>query len=174
MMDSENTFLKKSRVIPKNDFYTRLQLEYISYKMRLLLYEREEDKKKFQDICVKKREKIELIALKDCLPSIFTSPESQKKYLDLFFGQGKGIPNFCYRDDYQKRVKGYWDSYYYFRKGSLVQFKHHNDDLTGIVLYFHVPSHQVTILMPEGTKYKKHCEELIKVFPEDFFLQLFK
>jgi len=141
--------------------------------MRWFLYEREFDKKKFQDICIKKREKIEMLALKECLPSIFTSAELQRKYISMFFGQG-GIPNFCYRDDYQARVKGYWDLYYYFKKGTLVRFEHNHTQLTGIIQYSNVPTRQATILMPDGTKYKKSFNELTRIFPDDFFTQLTK
>ena len=113
--------LPKTRVIPIGDFYTRLQLEYLCYKFRYFLYQRQFDKKKFADICQKKREKIDQIALENRLPSIFNDAGQRDRYLLKFFGQ-QGVPAFCYRDEYQSKVKGYWDIYYYFMEGSSVRF----------------------------------------------------
>ena len=113
--------LPKDRIIPISDFFSRLQIEWICYRFRELIYQRPFDKKKFADICLKKKEKIDQIALENSLPSIFNNDGQRERYLKKFIGDG-GFPNFCYRDEYQTKIKGFWDAFYYFIEGSSVRF----------------------------------------------------
>jgi hypothetical protein len=105
--------IKKSRNIPMTDLFEILQYEFLSYYFRFKLYMRQEDKEKFEKYCKQKRDTIEKLCTRHGLYSIFTKEEKKKKYLDQFIGQS-GLPNFTYRDDYQKSVLGYWDKIYYF------------------------------------------------------------
>jgi hypothetical protein len=166
-----SSLLPKTRVIPIGDFYTRLQLEYICYKFRELIYQRPFDKKKFTDICLKKKEKIDQIALENCLPSIFTNVEQQKRYLLKFFGQD-GLPNFCYRDDYQSRVKGYWDVFYYFMCGSSIRFKKDSEIELGRVKECIINQKKVIIQM-DNTLFERRFQEVTRIFPSNFYVDLF-
>lgn len=111
----------KSRFIPKEDFFTICQLEWLSYKTRELLYERESDKKKYSDICRMKKEKIDTFAFRHGKNSIFTSESIANKFLNQFAGE-KGLPNFEYKDpEYKEKIKP-WDKHYFFKEGAVVEF----------------------------------------------------
>jgi hypothetical protein len=163
--------LPKTRVIPISDFYTRLQLEWISYKCRALIYHRPFDKKKFMEICDKKKEKILQISLKNCLPSIFNNKEQQKKYTLRFFGQ-TGIPAFCYRDDYQIAIKGYWDLYYYFTVGASVRCCINGEVEIGNILSNDIKAGTLVAKLDSG-----HIEitfhNCSRIFPSNFYEDLF-
>ena len=98
--------IKKSRNIPMTDLFEILQYEFLSYYFRFKLYMRQEDKDKFEKYCKQKKDTVEKLCTRHGLYSIFTKEEKKRKYLDQFMGQS-GLPNFTYRDDYQKSVLGH-------------------------------------------------------------------
>jgi len=112
---------KKSRDIPITEYFTNLQLEWISYKLRELTYDREIDRKRFHDICEMKKEKIEKFAFRNCCKSIFSSESMKNKYVNKFLGDGFGLPNFQYRDERQREVNGMWDKVHYFKNGVRIE-----------------------------------------------------
>ena len=112
--------VQKSRDIPKQEFYSLVQLEYLSYKVRELTYERELDKVRFSDICRMKKEKIDKYAERELMRSIFNDLDYRKKYLDLFFNEF-GLPNFEYKDEQARKITGHWDRFHYFRAGQEVE-----------------------------------------------------
>jgi hypothetical protein len=164
--------LPRTRIIPIGDFYTRLQLEYICYHFRELIYQRPFDKKKFIDICAKKKEKIDQIALENCLPSIFKDHLQQERYLLKFFGKC-GLPAFCYRDDYQARVKGYWDVFYYFIEGSSVRFNEQSEVNIGRVKECKINEKRVIIQVDNHIK-AHSFDEVTRIFPSNFYAEFFK
>jgi hypothetical protein len=164
--------LPKTRIIPISDFYTRLQLEYLSYKFRSMIYHRPFDKKKFEEICNKKKEKINQIALENSLPSIFNNVEQQKKYLFRFFGKG-GIPAFCYRDDYQTSVKGHWDLFYYFIPGASVKLQLHEDIEIGRIVCNDIEVQKLSVEI-NGKTISAIYQDVTRIFPSNFYQDLFK
>lgn len=164
--------LPRTRIIPIGDFFTRLQVEYLGYRFRSLIYQRVFDKQKFEDICLKKKEKITQIALENCLPSIFNNQTQQKKYLEKFFNP-YGLPNFTYRDDYQKNVKGYWDIYYYFIVGSSVRFISDNEVEIGRIKKCDTKDRSVIVEI-EKKNFVKGFDEVSRIFPSDFYKRLFE
>lgn len=164
--------LKKDRNIPITDFYTNLQLEYLSYYMRGKVYKRPEDLKKFADICEKKREKIEGLSRKNCLPNIFNNELYRERYINLFIGEF-GLPQFQYRDDYQRKVKGMWDRKYYFGEG--VNVKVNINDLVdvGVVMSNDHEANKATIrLAMDKKEVTLLYDNIQRVFPERFFEDL--
>ena len=160
--------LQKTRSIPISELYSMLQLEYFSYKLRSLLYQREFDKKKFQDISEKKKKKIQRIALGNCLGSIFTSETVQQKYLKEFFGE-IGLPRFCYRDDYQTRVKGYWDAFYYYVVGSSVRYIDEEDEIKiGIIKECDINKRLIKI-ESDGEMVTRDFTQVSRIFSSDFY-----
>jgi hypothetical protein len=164
--------LPRTRIIPIGDFYTRLQLEYICYHFRELIYQRPFDKKKFADICAKKKEKIDQIALENCLPSIFNNVKQQERYLLKFFG-ARGLPAFCYRDDYQSQVKGFWDVVYYFTEGSSVRFINNTEVEIGRVKECLIKERKVII---QANCQITTCsfDKATRIFPSNFYVDFFK
>lgn len=160
---------KKDRDIPITDFYTNLQLEYLSYYMRGKVYKRSEDLKKFADICEKKREKIEGLSRKNCLPNIFNNELYRERYINLFIGEF-GLPQFQYRDDYQRKVKGMWDKKYYFDEG--VNVKVNINDLVdvGVIVKNEHELNKATVrLSIDKKEVILLYDNIQRVFPERFF-----
>jgi hypothetical protein len=153
--------LIKSRDIPLTDLYELLQLEYISYKFRSIIYKRDFDIKKYEEICEKKKEKIDSISLRNTLPSIFNKEEIKEKYFKKFFNEW-GLPNFCYRDDYQRMVKGYWDKIYYFSKDCSVRIKVDNNVLIGQIDSVDIPYYEDEIKGEEKI-FVKISKDIIEV-----------
>lgn len=172
MVFQSQSKLPRTRVIPISDFFTRLQLEYICYKFRSLIYQRVFDKKKFSDICIQKRCKIDQIALENCLPTIFSHTEQQKKYLQKFFGSC-GLPNFAYRDDYQQNVKGFWDCYYYYIIGGSVRFIENKETEIGRIKFCDIKKKKLMIEVEDKEVEKDFCE-VTRLLPSDFYQNLFK
>jgi hypothetical protein len=166
------TTLPKTRVIPIGDFYTRLQLEYICYKFREFIYQRPFDKKKFADICIKKKEKIDQISLENCLPSIFNNAGQKETYLRRFF-KIEGLPAFCYRDDYQARVKGHWDVFYYFIMGSSVRYRDNGDIVIGRIKQCNTITRKIEI-ETEGYICERTYSEVTRIFPSNFYESFFQ
>jgi len=164
--------LPKTRVIPIGDFYERLQLEYLSYKFRIFIYCRAFDKKKFTDICIKKKEKIDQIALENRLPTIFNHAGQQEKYLKRFFKEN-GLPNFCYRDDYQIKVKGYWDCYYYFINGGSIRYFENNEMKIGKIKECNIKEKKVIIEI-NNKIIEENFNNVTRIFPSNFYQDLFK
>lgn len=164
--------LKKNRDIPLTDFYTNLQLEYLSYYMRGKIYKRQEDLKKFSDICEKKREKIEGLSRKNCLPSIFNNKTYRERYLNLFIGEF-GLPQFQYRDDYQRKIKGMWDKKYYFNEGTNVKVNVDGVVDVGVVINNDYENGMVTVrLSMDKSEIELLYDNVQRVFPENFFEDL--
>lgn len=104
----------KNRDITVNEYHEKLQLEWLSYRFRALLYEREFEKKKFHQICENKEKTIKGISDKNNFLDIFSSSAEKDTYLKKFLKEFGGFPLFQYRDDYQQKVKGKWDKYFYY------------------------------------------------------------
>jgi hypothetical protein len=164
------TPLPKTRVIPIGDFYTRLQLEYICYKFREHIYQRPFDKKKFADICLKKKEKIDQISLENCLPSIFNNAGQRERYLGKLF-KIEGLPAFCYRDDYQLKIKGHWDVFYYFIIGSSVRYRDNGDVVIGRIKQCNVITRKIEIETDEDVCERSYSE-VTRIFPSNFYESL--
>ena len=124
------------------------------------------------DICIKKKEKIDQIALENCLPTIFNHLEQQKKYLKRFFKE-EGLPAFCYRDDYQSEIKGYWDCFYYFIIGASVRFKENNEIEIGKIKSCDIKEKKV-IIETENRSLEKEFSKVTRIFPSNFYQDLFK
>jgi hypothetical protein len=162
----------KSRDISVGDLFTNLQLEYISYRVRSLIYTRLEDKKKFNDICLKKREKIEAISTKNCLPVIFSNKKSQEKYLKSFFKEW-GLPNFQYRDDYKKKVYGWWDPIYYFKDKVDIKYNNKGDIVLGVISRYDAHRNLITINI-DNKLILTETQLVSRIFSESFFNKIFE
>lgn len=116
--------MEASRKLPINEFLKVLQLEYLSYVLRSLVYERPEFIKMSEEIAKKKKEKIENLAKKFRLLSIFDSKEAFILFLNRDFLQEFGLPKIQYGTNTERNKSvSYWDKYYIFKEGRKVTFK---------------------------------------------------
>jgi len=111
----------KSRDLSLTDFYSILQREYISYFIRSQIYP-PEYAKKYTNYCICKKDKIEKIGIKNCLPSIFNMCTLKERYVDSFFNE-YGLPNFEYRDENSVKIMGRYDKEYFFSEGTSIKVK---------------------------------------------------
>jgi hypothetical protein len=111
----------KSRDLSLVDFYSILQREYISYFVRSKIYPKEYAKK-YENYCICKKDKIDKIGIKNCLPSIFNMVSLREKYFDDFFND-YGLPNFEYRDEISIKIMGRYDKEYFFSEGTSIKIK---------------------------------------------------
>ena len=160
MIDRTNPNGKiKTREISFPDYFTRKQIEWISYKFREKIYDREYEKVKFNDICNKIKKTIDDMCFKNQKASIFTSETVKEKYLNMFFNDF-GIPNQQYRDEYQRKVKGMWDRIYFFKVGFPVKIK--DSDRIGNISNYNVKTGEVIIDHNDGNITSIH-ESQVKV-----------
>lgn len=122
----------KSRNLQLSDFYSILQQEYICYMIRTKIYPAPYSDK-YIEYCKFKKEKIDTISLRNCLPSIFKNEDTYNKYLNKIINQW-GLPNFEYRDEKSKDIMGFWDKVYWFHAGTKVQIKVEDTYYTGEVV----------------------------------------
>jgi len=111
----------KSRNLPLTEYYSILQMEYISYYVRSVIYPGKYSEK-YKQYCVLKKEKIDKIGSKNNLPSIFNNTSVRESYINKFFNP-YGLPNFEYRDEESIRMMGRWDKNYWFSEGTSIQIR---------------------------------------------------
>ena len=162
--------LVKTRDISVQDLYTLLQLEFISYKVREKIYHRPYDKKKFNDICEKKKEKILGLSLKNSLPSIFGDDNKYKeKYINKFLN-GFGLPKFQYSNDHNRKVYGKWDKVYWFADGVSVKVDlGENDCSLGEIINYDSRYNQVSVILEDERMLEVPIDLVGRIITKDFF-----
>jgi len=133
----------KSRDISILDYFNTLQHEYFCAELRSKIYTKQSDKDYWKTIMEHKKNKIQDIAIRNNLKSIFSSNEEYRKVFGkvLHFG----IPDFIYRDFHQKRKLEMRDLYFYFQPGSDVKFIYMNQELTGKIKHYDLDNKTVEI-----------------------------
>ena len=66
--------------------------------------------------------KITQLGIKFNLTTIFNG-EDVEQFVDKYFWNPNGLPNFQYKDAHQKRVQGYYDAWYMLYRGTIVVYK---------------------------------------------------
>lgn len=112
---------EKSRSLSIEEFIKTLQLEYLSYKLRSIIYEVPEFRKMNSDIAAKKKEKIQNVAKRYRKETIFDSDENFEIFWRSKFLQEYGLPKLQYSA--KKEAVSYWDKFYLFSEGRMVTWK---------------------------------------------------
>lgn len=116
--------MNASRKLPVAEYLKVLQLEYLSYKLRELIYEEFEFIKINREIALKKKEKIQNLAKKISALSIFDSQEFFNSFLSREFLQEFGLPKIQYGiDEKRNQAVSYWDKFYVLKPGVSVEYK---------------------------------------------------
>jgi hypothetical protein len=112
---------EKTRDIPLYEYFSKLQEEYICAELRHKIYPKPKDKTYWKEkVMIGKKKKIEDIALRNCLKSIFTSDEIRDKYYNKVFNK-IGYPNFVYKDEQERELLELSDLQNYYHNGSEVR-----------------------------------------------------
>ena len=106
----------------QEQFLINLQLEYLTQRLRALIYQDETYIRVASDIAAKKRMKINQLGIKFNLTTIFNG-ENVEQFVDKYFWNPNGLPNFQYKDAQQKRVQGNYDAWYMLYRGTIVVYK---------------------------------------------------
>jgi len=158
---------KASRNIPLADLYSCLQLEYISYFLRSKIYSKEFTES-YKSICEAKKDKIDKIASKNGLPSIFNDVHYRDRYIKKFLNKS-GVPNFTYKDDVIKKKMSCWDAHYFFQKGTSVKFDVNDETFVGNVIANDKTSSVARILGEDSVERDLHYLNIARIFSEDYF-----
>jgi hypothetical protein len=111
---------EKTRNLTIYEFFEALQLEYIVLELRKKIYPSLSDQEYYRRVMEQKKEKIEDIASKNYLPSIFDDPEIKKhKYSEVY--KPFGMPEFVYKDEEHKKRFAPLDRKYYYLPESEVR-----------------------------------------------------
>lgn len=109
--------------ISHEQFLINLQLEYLTHRLRSLIYHKENYATVAADIAEKKRKKIKELGQKFRIKTIFDTDYNVKDFVSLYFWPERGLPNFQYKDEEQHRVQGNYDKWYLLFRGTKVTFK---------------------------------------------------
>ena len=135
----KNKDMEKSRKISLEQFVINLQLEYLSCKLRSIVYNRIESVelvKIYKDIAEKKKAKILNLKQRFRLGTMFDSDKAFSDFYLKEFLQEYGLPNLQYSEKTKKSVM-FWDRFHLLKPGTIVIYKgreykvkinHPNDD----------------------------------------------
>lgn len=115
-------YYDRSREGAHRDFLMKLQLEYLTQKLRSFIYT-EEYSKVASEIARKKRLKIEELSEKFGIETIFSDGFDVADFVEKNFWNPFGLPNFQYKDEEQKRIQHNYDCWYMFYRGSRVMYR---------------------------------------------------
>lgn len=137
--DIKNKDMEKLREISLEQFVINLQLEYLSCKLRSIVYNRIESVelvKIYKDIAEKKKTKILNLKQRFRLGTMFDSDKAFSDFYLKEFLQEYGLPNLQYSEKTKKSVM-FWDRFHLLKPGTIVIYKgkeykvkinHPNDD----------------------------------------------
>ena len=101
-------------------FLHKLQLEYLTQRLRSYIYKDEKYIRIAAGIAEKKREKIVSLGQKFGVETIFSGGVSVNDFVRKFFWNSYGLPNFSYKDDDQRGVQWNYDAWYILFRGTQV------------------------------------------------------
>lgn len=114
MITKHNVFNKKLNIY---EYLEQLQVEYVSIDLRRRLYNREHDRNYWAKMGEYKKIKIQEIANKNQLPTIFNDQDVFRKTEEKVY-VGKSFPMFFYKNiETENRLKP-WDHFHYYRINS--------------------------------------------------------
>lgn len=116
--------MEASRKISIKEYMKVLQLEYLSFSLRGMIFDKAPQIKMSKDIAEKKKEKIQNLSERFALESVFSSEESFNSFVEKEFICEFGLPKIQYSIQEDKRKsQEYWDSFYLLKKGTLVYYQ---------------------------------------------------
>ena len=120
--------MKKEIVQTQREFIYKLQLEYLTHKLRSFVYRKAKYIKLSKDMAEKKKDKIKILGAKFGIPTMFDTGVQQ--FVKEHFWNNHGLPNFSYKDSEQERVQGNYDARYLLYRGTVIMY---NGELCTVV-----------------------------------------
>jgi len=106
----------KSRNLSIYDYFKILQVEWLIADLRERIYVKQKDKDHWKLVKEGKRQKIQNIAEKNTLPTIFDDADLAETIKKTIYRE-QGFPAFQYKNDNQRASQEYYDMLNYFLKG---------------------------------------------------------
>lgn len=134
----------KNRDLSTYELFVVLQEEYYLAYLRHRIYPSVKTKVYYEKIKGYKRDKIEDIAVKNGLPSIFSDKDEDLKVRQRVLGT-TGFPEIRYRDDTDRDEKEFTDKTNYYLPGSEVRVDSDDGVFVGTVVKFNLVSDTVLV-----------------------------
>lgn len=112
--------MSKEVIKSQEEFIHKLEMEYLTHKLRSLVYRKMKYIKLSRDMALKKKEKIQALGVKFGIPTMFDTGVT--KFVNEHFWNECGLPNFSYKDGEQKRVQGNYDAWYLLYRGTVIMY----------------------------------------------------
>jgi hypothetical protein len=122
----------KTRNLSLYDYLEALQKEYINAELRKKVYPITKDKEFYKRTMLHKEEKINDIAKRNGLPTIFVDQSEHERLYALIYGES-GLPKFIYRNEGDIEEFRKWDVINYFAEGSEVKVITDEEIKVGII-----------------------------------------
>lgn len=103
-------------------FLVNLQLEYLTHKLRAMVYQEETYARVAADIAEKKKRKVVDLGGKFNIPTIFSHESTMEAFISQYFWQPYGLPNLQYKDEEQRRVQGNYDAWYLLFRNNKIKY----------------------------------------------------
>lgn len=112
--------MNKEVIKSQEEFIHKLEMEYLTHKLRSLVYRKMKYIKLSRDMAVKKKEKIQALGVKFGISTMFDTGVAE--FVNEHFWNERGLPNFSYKDGEQKRVQGNYDAWYLLYRGTVIMY----------------------------------------------------
>lgn len=152
---------EKSRKLSVYEFFKVLQIEWIVSDLRHRIYTGRNDKDHWKMVMECKKVKIEDIAIKNKLPSIFTDAQMKSEFEHLVY-LPDSIPNFHYKNEEQKQGQGYIDLMHYYSTGSDVRCEIMGETKVGKIKKF-FPHSKIVHVDINGTIEQLNSDSVIRI-----------
>lgn len=123
----------EERKLSTYQYFEILQVEWLVADLRCRIFTAEKDKSFWHRVREGKRVKIESIAEKNKLPTIFTDDDLRRDLENRIYND-YSYPNFHYKDEAHKQAQGYWDLLNYYAKGVEVRYEYCDEVKVGTII----------------------------------------
>jgi hypothetical protein len=152
----------KSRNLSVYRYFEKLQFEYIVAELRKKIYPAKKDKNYHEKVMRFKKEKIEDIALRNSLPSIFSDSKIRQEYYQQIYKM-EGIPNFFYKDELEQQELQQKDYMFYYAINSEVKFFEESKIVIGVIKSVDFDSQILRIEDYDNNKYTKKLNQITRI-----------
>lgn len=104
----------------QEEFIHKLEMEYLTHKLRSLVYRKMKYIKLSKDMAERKKQKIQALGLKFGVLTMFDT--GVEEFVKEHFWNERGLPNLSYKDNEQKRVQGNYDAWYLLYRGTIIMY----------------------------------------------------
>lgn len=137
-------FTLMERKLSTYQYFEILQVEWLVADLRCRIYSDDKDRTYWNKVREGKKAKINNIADKNRLPTIFTDEELKRDLENRIFND-YSYPNFHYKDENQKKSQGYWDLLHYYSKDTEVRYELLGEVKVGKVVDYTPFDHEIRI-----------------------------